>query len=507
MSPSAPAVLSVKAKNEEAMQRLGGDLALALGAGDLLALKGDLGAGKTTLARALIRCLANDPALDVPSPTFTLVQDYEARLPILHVDLYRLDSAEEVDELGLDEALERGVVLVEWPERAEEALPGTPITLAIAHEGSGRRITIEGPAPGIARIARSLLKRRFLANAGQEAAQRHFLLGDASTRAYETITDAGLPKRILLDAPKRPDGPVIRDGKPYSQIAHLAESVTPFVAVGNFLRERGLAAPVIYSQDLDQGLLLIEHLGDGNFLDDGAPVGDRYKLAAEVLAHFHRAPAPSTLPTGGSETYHLPAYDRVALGIEVELLLDWYLPFATEEKASSAVREQYEAAWSRVFEALDGAEKHVVIRDYHSPNLIWRPAEDGLAKIGVIDFQDAVIGPAAYDVASLAMDARVTIDAPLEKQIVEAYVAARLAQGPFDRVAFERAYAIMAAQRNAKILGIFVRLDRRDGKPNYLRHLPRIRDYFARALAHPALEPVRHFVDEHRILPEEAHAG
>ncbi|MBS9721674.1 tRNA (adenosine(37)-N6)-threonylcarbamoyltransferase complex ATPase subunit type 1 TsaE [Tianweitania sp. BSSL-BM11] len=481
------------------MTRLGADLAMAVAAGDVLALSGDLGAGKSTLARALIRALAGDPDLDVPSPTFTLVQDYQARLPVLHADLYRIGSPDELDELGLDEAAGRGVVLVEWPERAEGNLPGNPIVVVIEASGEGRRITFDGPAATLARFQRTLAIRAFLQDAGQGEAQRSFMFGDASTRAYETITQPHQPTRILMDAPKRPDGPVIRDGKPYSQIAHLAESVTPFVAVGQALYERGMAAPAILAQDLDEGLLLIEHLGSGNFLHVGEPVAERYHLAAQVLAAFHAQSFPDTLPVGG-DTYRVPSYDREALHIETELLIDWYLPSVTGKPASDAMRADYHAAWSAVFDQLDTGEKHLVIRDYHSPNLIWRPEQDGLNRIGVIDFQDALIGPSAYDVASLAMDARVDIAPALEASTKAAYVAARQAQGAFDVEGFERAYAVMAAQRNAKILGIFVRLNERDGKPVYLKHLPRIRSYFARALGHPALQPVRRFVEDNGIL-------
>src|SRR4029453_1046105 len=129
----------------------------------------------------------------------------------------------------------------------------------------------------------------------------------------------------------------------------------------------------------------------------------------------------------------------------------------------------------------------LVLRDYHSPNIIWRAQRRGADRLGLIYFQDALIGPSAYDVASLGMDARVTVPEEIERRVVEAYVRARSAAGPFDRAAFELAYATMAAQRNSKILGIFVRLHRRDGKPAYLKHLPRIRAYLRRALAHPAL--------------------
>src|SRR5262249_36877298 len=155
----------------------------------------------------------------------------------------------------------------------------------------------------------------------------------------------------------------------------------------------------------------------------------------------------------------------------------------------AAEREAFIGAWNTALDRLDGAEKTLMLRDVQSPNFIWRPDRQDLDRLGVIDFQDALIGPAAYDVASLALDPRVTMSSEMERAVVEAYVSAR---GPhFDLPAFEEAYAIMGAQRHSKILGLFVRLDRRDGKPIYLKHLPRIRDYLRRSFGHPVLSEVR----------------
>ncbi len=134
-----------------------------------------------------------------------------------------------------------------------------------------------------------------------------------------------------------------------------------------------------------------------------------------------------------------------------------------------------------------------MLRDFHSPNIIWRADRKGHDRLGVVDFQDALIGPSAYDVASLAMDARVTVPPEIERTTIDAYVAARRGHNGFDESHFAEANAIMAAQRNSKILGIFVRLNERDGKPAYLQHLPRIRNYLERALAHPALTDLRDF--------------
>jgi len=492
--------LTIILADEAATTRLGADLAAAAKPGDVFALSGDLGAGKTTLARGFIRALSGDAGMDVPSPTFTLVQSYEARLPVQHFDLYRLGAAAELDELGFEDAAAGGVVLVEWPERAGDRMPKDAVRVDLTHEGDGRRATISAAGSALARITRSLDIRVFLDRAGMAGAERRFLLGDASTRAYETAKAEGMPLRILMNAARQPDGPPIRDGKPYSQIAHLAESVTPFVAVGRALRERGFSAPEIFSQDLDRGLLLIEHLGDSGILDpEGRPVAERYMAAAQLLAAIHQQRWPRDLEAAPGVVHHVPAYDRQALTIETELLVDWYLPAESGRAVTEATREAYAAAWQPAFDRLEQAEKTLVLRDFHSPNIIWRGDLQGHDRLGIIDFQDALYGPSPYDVASLAQDARVTISPQLERATVDAYCAARQKAGDFDRAAFEEAYAIMAAQRNSKILGIFVRLNVRDGKPVYLKHLPRIRDYVARSLAHPALAALRDFFDRNGI--------
>lgn len=464
---------------------LGDDLAAALRPGDMLALSGDLGAGKTTLARAIIRALANDEALEVPSPTFTLVQAYETRLPVHHFDLYRLSAAEELDELGLSDALREGVAIVEWPEKAEGRLGVAPIRVSLAEDGDGRRATIEAGETALARIERSLAIRDFLDRSGMAGATRRHLTGDASSRAYETAALPGGEALVVMNAPRQPDGPPIRDGKPYSQIAHLAESVAPFVAVGRLLRGQGFRTPQIHAADLDRGLLLIEHLGTGAIAERGAPDAPRYEAAARVLAAIHECRWPGEAEAGPGVVHAIPPYDRAAMAIETELLTDWFMPHRGTAGPTTNDLDRFRAIWNGLFDRLQQAEHSIVLRDYHSPNLIWREAAEGHDRVGIIDFQDALIGPAAYDVASLAMDARVTVEPALERAVVEAYCAHRSAG--FDRAGFDEAYAIMAAQRNTKIAGIFVRLHVRDGKPHYLGHLPRIGDYLARALAHPAL--------------------
>ncbi|MBZ9882062.1 tRNA (adenosine(37)-N6)-threonylcarbamoyltransferase complex ATPase subunit type 1 TsaE [Mesorhizobium sp. CA10] len=489
--------------DEAATARLGEDLAMALRAGDAIALKGDLGAGKSTLARALIRALADDANLEVPSPTFTLVQNYETRVPVHHFDLYRLSAPDELDELGLDDALSQGAALIEWPERAADRLPETALWVDLAEQGEGRAARLSGQGPIYDRVARSLAMRDFLASEGWgEASRRHFV-GDASARSYEIVALPGKAPRVLMNSPRLVLGPPVRDGKPYAVIAHTAQSVAAFVAIDRALYAAGVSVPAIHAQDLDQGFLLIEHLGSEGFLGrDGQPVAKRYEAAAELLAMMHGKTWPTRLEAAPGVFHDVPSFDREAMLIEADLLVDWYVPWITGEPANDALRAGYHEVWNALLDRLAGSEYTLMLRDFHSPNIIWRGERAGLDRLGIVDVQDALIGPAAYDVASLAMDARVTVSPEIERRTVAAYVAARRAAGAFDEAGFAEAYAIMAAQRNSKILGIFVRLEKRDGKPYYLKHLPRIRDYLRRALAHPALAGLKDFYMAHGLLEE-----
>ncbi len=474
--------------DEAATARLGEDIAAVLRAGDVLLLQGDLGAGKSTLARALIRALGDDPDLDVPSPTFTLVQDYATAPPVAHFDLYRLRDPGELEELGLFEAADKGAVLVEWPENAGPVFPSDALTVTLTQQGTGRMAMLVGEGAFRDRVARSLDARSFLAKAGWEGASRRRLTGDASARSYETIRLGGAAPCLLMNAPPLVLGPPVQNGLAYAEIAHSARSVHAFVAVDEALAAAGFAVPHILAEDAGRGFLLVENLGGDNILDAGGqPVRERYEAAGALLADIHRHPWSLRIAARSGFTHQIPPFDRAALLIEAELLLDWFVPWATGQPASESLRAAFRAEWNRLIDRLEHSEQSLVLRDYHSPNIIWRKERTGRERLGLIDFQDALIGPAAYDVASLAMDARVTISAELEQAVVHAYEQARSGDSGFDREGFREAYAICAVQRNTKILGIFVRLKLRDGKDGYLAHLPRIRDYLRRALRHPAL--------------------
>ena len=482
--------------DEAATYRLMTDIAAVIEPGDVITLSGDLGAGKTTFARALIRYLAGDDTIEVPSPTFTLTQTYTLpRFAVVHADLYRLSGSAELTELGFDDAPEGAVTLMEWPDRAAGFLPADRLDIALTleptHGPNARNVQITGYGSFARRAERIITIRRFLDRSDFGRAERRRIQGDASTRSYERLTRDGATY-MLMNSPKRADGPPVRNGKSYSAIAHLAETVTPFIAMAQALRGQGFSAPAIFAADREAGLLVIEDLGDELVVegDPPAPIEARYEVATDLLAELHREQLPSVVPVEPGVDYRIPPYDMEAFLIEVELLLDWYLP-KLETRITDAKRKAYRALWREALLPMTDGTQTWVLRDFHSPNLLWLPEREGIARIGLLDFQDAVMGPAAYDVASLLQDARVDVPEMMEIGLLSRYTRARRsADAAFDAPAFARAYATLAAQRASKILGIFARLERRDRKPQYLRHLPRVWAYLQRSLAHPALAPL-----------------
>ncbi len=298
----------------------------------------------------------------------------------------------------------------------------------------------------------------FLAAAGWAGAQILPLAGDASFRRYFRVVD-GSRRAVLMDAPPPHEDP------------------RPFIAVGEWLGAHGFAAPRILARDLDQGLLLLEDFGDARLREhlDAAPQDELalYTRAVDLLADLHRLPAQPDLPP----------YDRAVYQREAGLLTEWFAPAAGLDVDAAA----YTAAWDAVLPIAerDAAPPVTVMRDYHAENIMLLPDPARARGLGLLDFQDALAGHAAYDLVSLLQDARRDVPPAVEKAMLAYYQSvARVSSD------FEAAYAVLGAQRNAKIIGIFTRLWQRDGKPRYLAFLPRMWDLLERDLAHPALAPV-----------------
>jgi tRNA threonylcarbamoyl adenosine modification protein YjeE len=483
--------------DETATSALASDVASWLHAGDLLTLSGDLGAGKTTFARALIRLLCGDPELEVPSPTFTLMQVYEtATHPIVHADLFRIAKPEDIAELGWEEATDSALVLVEWPERAGDFLAADRLDIAFhlsADSGASERVaTLTGVGAFATRLAQAKALHEMLQRSGWAEAKRYFMLGDASTRLYERLIKITGESAILMTSPPRPDGPPVRYGKSYSAIARLAEDIKPFIAIDRGLRGLGFSAPKIYDCDITAGLALLEDLGVESITDAQGMILERYNEAAAALANLHGLSLPETIPLTEDLDYTIPPYDLDALCMEIELLLDWYAPHIAGITLASGAKSTFVNLWRHALNEVIVAPASWTLRDYHSPNILWLPDRAGLARVGMIDFQDCVLGHPAYDVVSLLQDARTDIQNDAELKLLGHYARLRReADSAFDLTAFARAYALLGAQRATKILGIFARLDKRDHKPQYLSHLPRIENYLVKNLAHPVMAEVR----------------
>lgn len=295
------------------------------------------------------------------------------------------------------------------------------------------------------------------------------LAGDASFRRYFRLID-GPRRAVLMDAPP------------------LHEDVRPFVAVGDHLAALGFSAPRIAAKNPHDGFLLLEDLGDATFTRalHEAPTreAELYALATDTLIALHKHPAQTNVD--------VPAYDAETLDREAALLVDWFLPAWTGAPPSPALRRDYLELWRKLYALADIGSPCLVLRDYHVDNLVLLGQRPGIAACGLLDFQDARLGSCVYDLASLVEDARRDVS----REVRDACVARYLAAFPnVEKAAFDAALAALGAQRSAKIIGIFVRLALRDGKPHYLGHIARVWRLLEASLAHPALAELARWFD------------
>lgn len=308
----------------------------------------------------------------------------------------------------------------------------------------------------------------FLQVNGQGRALRKELAGDASARRYERLIGGAMPM-VLMDCP-----PDVLD-------------IRPFLRIAKWLRQHDFSSPLIFAADEDAGLLLMEDLGDDLFsrvLGAGAHGVDELELygaAVDVLVALQAL----------EPLQDLPAYDDDKMLEEVSRFTRWYTP-----TLSKGAKERFLEIWRDLLPATRVGAATFVYVDYHADNLIWLPARDGLAKVGLLDFQDGRLGPPAYDLVSLLEDARRDVAPGLAEAMVERYLAAR---PDLDAEAFRTAYAVLGAHRNCKILGM-IRNWARTGKPHYLQLEDRVRGHLQRDLAHPALATLAAWFDDHVAL-------
>ena len=325
---------------------------------------------------------------------------------------------------------------------------------------------------------REALANQFLCRVGWQGGERIQLAGDASNRRYERIIKKN-ERALLMDAP-----------------APL-ENVCTFVTVANLLRDLGLSTPRIFEADTTAGFLLIEDFGDATYTERllaGVDEAGLYELATDVLIHLHR-----TYQNDGA----MPAYNNALLLQETQLCLDWYMPAILGKDTPDFEKAAFDVAWRTALKTAQKVPPSIVLRDFHAGNLMLLNNKDGIAACGLLDFQDAVVGPVSYDLVSLLEDARRDVSAKIRRQMLSRYLTAFPTLNPDE---FANSYAVMGAQRCTKILGIFTRLDRRDGKPQYLKYIDRVWHLLEGNLSHPALAPVKNWFDhyfpqKYRITP------
>jgi tRNA threonylcarbamoyl adenosine modification protein YjeE len=468
---SKPGPIELHLADEQATSRLARLLAPLLHVGDTILLEGPIGSGKTHFCRNVIQELLGGTE-DVPSPTFTLVQTYAAEVDIWHADLYRLTHPDEAQELGLEEAFATAICFVEWPDRLGRQCPPEAIRMTFSIEGDGRSLLIDpGCRPAIREMlaadAREGLRRRFLQRAGWYAARREALTGDASARRYERLHLHG-ETRLLMDAP--PD---------------QADSVADFVYIDRHLRGIGLSAPRIDADDLPNGLLLIEDFGDGVFvkLMQADPGCERplYSVAIDALAHLQSCP-----PATGIPALSVADWAQSAL-----VVLDWYrFAIASDTGGGSKFVRLLHDSLAQL-----AGPQVMILRDFHSENLMWLPDRVGLQRVGLLDFQLAQMGQPGYDLVSLLQDARRDVSPAVEAEMIQHF----LSRNGQSEAAFLPGYACLGALRALRILGIFARLCLVAAKPGYVDLMPRVWAQLQRNLANPALHHLRQTCDD--LLP------
>ena len=360
---------------------------------------------------------------------------------------------------------------------------------------------------------REALRLDFLKAAGLGQAARAPLPGDASTRRYERLTTADGASLMLMDQAPTAESPPAdpswtpqqRQAAGWNAVARLsAGRIEAFAAVAAHLKSLGLSAPEIPALDAPNGLAVLEDFGDDLFarvIEDGADETPLYLAAIEALAVLHEAGSPPQTLHGPGGDWPLLTYDETALQGGADLFVEW-LPRLDERLSfdAAAVADWCEA-WAPLVASGAAGASVMAHRDYHAENLIWLPERDGPARVGMIDFQDAVRAHPSWDLHSLLQDARRDVSPALEAEALDRYFALR---PQVDRAAFMADYAGLAALNEARIIGIFARLIARDGKPRYARFLPRMWRHLNANLEQPALAPVARWFD--RYVPAEVRA-
>lgn len=359
--------------------------------------------------------------------------------------------------------------------------------------------------PSTSSDPREAARTGFLERAGLGGWRREALGGDASTRRYERLHGGGATL-ILMDQPPAaesrpcpPDADAAERGRlGYNALARLAAGrVDAFTACAAWLNGEGFSAPGVRASDAPAGLAVLEDLGDDLFaavLARGGGETELYDAAIDTLAHLHRRTPPAELE-GPDGRWPLLTYDDLAFRTAADLFVDWVPALHGLPPFDAAARAEWEALWAPVRARAEARAEVFCHRDYHAENLVWLPEREGAARVGLLDFQDALRAPRAWDLSMLLHDARRDVPPDLRAAALDRYLADE--RGRVEPEALRAEFALFGALNIVRIIGVFHRLVGRDGKPRYREFLPRMWGYLDETLRRPELALLARWMDAH----------
>ena len=461
-------------RNLSDLEKLAKELTPLLNEGGVMTLNGQIGAGKTALAKLVIHDLTQVPLEDIISPTFNLYHTYNKdNLEITHYDLYRIESEIELLEIDLNEAFTDKICIIEWADRFKDLLPKDRIEVTITCLKNERLYKIN-PLGKFKDVVKNWAKiENFLSDLDINFTELQRLRGDASKRKYYRVKNLD-NTMILMDATQESD---------MKSKTGPTDGINDFIKIQEYLDSIDVRVPKLIARNKHDNIILEEDLGEYSYTDMLTKENyvELYNPAIKTLIHISNINHPKNISTN-SNPHYLREFDLDTYLNEAEIFIDYYWPFIHGKQCNADKKKEFRDIMVGVYSNLTN-DKTLMLRDFHSPNLLFLENENGYRKCAVIDFQDALFGHPLYDLVSLTNDARITIDEYQEKYLIELYKKDfPFNNFQFDSLSFMQQYHILGVQRSIKILGIFARLAILEANQNYLVHMPRIICYFKRIM-------------------------
>ena len=454
--------------------------------GDVVALIGEIGSGKTTFSKRLINELTSIQVNEISSPTFNLYSIYNKNgVQVNHYDFYRVEDSEDLSEIDLAESYESGITIIEWADKYINVLKNDYIEVHIREKRYHREYQVIGRGNFIQRIKNANSLEYFLEQTNLKINWQENIQGDASKRKYNRLytEDTTL---ILMDSSQE---------KKTANPTKLSTSINDYIHICKYLEKINIRVPKLFYTDTENEYLIEEDFGD---LQYSRIVSERnfielYQPAINTLLHITEIDHPHDLEVGDM-TYKIPEYDDMTYLNEIEIFIKFYWPYKKGVICSQSTQNEFMDIFSELLGKLT-SDKSLVLRDFHSPNLMFLDTEKNHRKCGVIDFQDALIGHPIYDLVSLSQDARVTITEEQENFLIEQYKdGVNYNNYNFDKSTIMDQYCILGVQRSLKILGIFARLSIIDNRNDYIIHMPRVIHYIRRNIKNSNLSDLSNWL-------------